>query len=330
MASESDKKIILLYVLDILKYYSDCNHVLTYADIVSKLEMLYGISPDVKSVARNVDTLIDAGYIIEKVHKKGCYLAERDFDDAEVMYLVDAIYSSKSISSREAKILIQKLIRGRNKYDVKKYKHIYKVDEVSRKRSAEMFKNIEVLDRAIEQGKKVAFQYNEYNAMKIFSPRADGKVFIMNPYFLVNNNGKYYLVCNYDKYDNLANYKVENISNIEILADDVKPIKSLSNMENFKQDAYINEHVYMMAGESVDAVIKLDNKKAINDVIDWFGDKVRIKETGEGIEVMLKVNEQALVYWALQYGTSVEVLSPESTREKIREQLSLICNKYGV
>ena len=328
MALDSDKKIILLYVLDVLKEYTDNQHMMTYNDIVTKLNILYGIQPNVKSIARNIDTLIDYGYKIEKVRKNGCYLAERDFDESEVMFLVDAVYSSKSISPEDAKVLIKKLTRNCNKYDKKKYKHIYKVEEISRKRSSQIFKNIEILDNAIDNGKKVSFQYNEYNISKTFLPRMDGRVFVMNPYFLVNNNGKYYLVCNYNKYDNLANYKIECMSNIVILNDDVKPLNSLPNMEKFNQDEYINEHIYMMTGESVDAVLKLSTSKAINDIIDWFGDQVNIYEQKNDIFARLRANEQALIYWVIQYGKIVEVVSPISTREKVKETLNEILSKY--
>jgi len=234
MASESDKKIILLYVYDILKDYTDSKHLLTYTDIISKLDILYGVKPNIKSIARNIETLIQYGIDIQRKNKSGCYLAKRDFNDSEVMYLVDAVYSSKSISPDNAKDLIKKLTKNCSSFERKKYKHIYKVEEISRKRSNQLFKNIEILDEAIEQEKKVSFQYNEYDSSKKFFPRKQGKIFIMNPYFLVNNNGKYYLVCNYDKYDNIANYKIECMSNIQILNEEVKPLKTLPGQDKFK------------------------------------------------------------------------------------------------
>lgn len=330
MASDSDKKIVLLYVYNILKDYTDSKHLLTYSEIISKLAIAYGIHPNIKSIARNIDTLIEYGYDIQKKTKMGCYLAKRDFDDSEVMFLVDAVYSSKSISPNNAKELIKKLTKNCSNYERKKYKHIYKVEEISRKRSTQLFQNIEILDEAIEQRKKVSFQYNEYNMSKNFLPRFEGKQFTMNPYFLVNNNGKYYLVCNYDKYDNLANYKIECMSNIQILKEAVKPLKTLPGQEDFKQDEYINEHIYMTTGESVSAKLKLSNTKTINDIIDWFGDKVEIFKKDEIIYANLKVNEKALVYWALQYGDSVEVIAPITTREKVKQKLKDIALKYQI
>ena len=185
-----------------------------------------------------------------------------------------------------------------------------------------------MLDEAIEKGKKVSFQYNEYDITKKFQPRMQGHRFIMNPYFLVNNNGKYYLVCNYDKYDDLANYKIECISDLKILDEDIKPLKSLPNQQNFKLDNYINEHIYMTHGNSVDATLKLDSPKVIGDIIDWYGENIKIKKENEEIFVNLKVNELALIYWSMQYGEHVEIVSPQETREKIKTMLEKVLNKY--
>ena len=75
---------------------------------------------------------------------------------------------------------------------------------------------IEMIDDAISEGKKVAFLYNTYGIDKQLHPRKDTK-YIVNPYQMVANEGKYYLICNYDKYDNLSNYRIDRMTEIEIL-----------------------------------------------------------------------------------------------------------------
>ena len=329
MAVESDKKIVLLYVLDILKDYTDSDHLLTLAQIQGKLQSIYGVSSNIKSVTRNIDTLIDYGFKIGKHRRKGCFLAERYFNEAEILYLVDAVFSAKSIPSNFAKDLIKKITKDCSMYERKKFKHIYKVNDIARTKNKQLFHTIELLDHAIEHNKKVSFQYNEYDISKKFTPRKDGKQFIMNPYFLVNNRGKYYLVCNYDKYDNLANYKIENISNIQVLDEEIKPLTSLPNMTDFSLEKYVNEHIYMLHGESIKATLKLDSTKVINDVIDWFGDNITIRKNGaDEIIVDLLVNEQALIYWLAQYGEHIEILEPDTTRKKYIDMLNSILKKY--
>lgn len=63
------------------------------------------------------------------------------------------------------------------------------------------FYTIDTIMRAIEDNKQISFTYNEFMTNKKTKTRFDNKVFIINPYFIINNRGKYYLVCNYYKYD---------------------------------------------------------------------------------------------------------------------------------
>ena len=39
---------------------------------------------------------------------------------------------------------------------------------------------------------------------------------------MVANDGKYYLICNYDKYDNLSNYRVDKMTQVQIVDRPVK------------------------------------------------------------------------------------------------------------
>ena len=145
---------------------------------------------------------------------------------------------------------------------------------------------------------------------------------------MVNNTGKYYLVCNHDKYDNIANYKIENISNIQIVDELIKPIFSLPGQEKFSIKDYMKEHIYMLAGKSVNALIKVDKSDRINDVVDWFGDNARIFEKDGQIYADLSVNEDALIYWALQYGKKIEIVKPTETRKKMIDILEEMLKKY--
>lgn len=326
---ENAKKSSVLYVLDILNQYTDSNHCLTYADIANKLSSLYGIDIERKTIARDIDILLFKGYDIVKRGNLGVYLASRNFEEGELLYLIDAIYSSRSIPTKYAKDLVGKLTSDYSIYDKKRYNYLEKLDDDSKTDNKQLFYTIEVINEAIEKGKKVEFQYSAYGLNKKLELKYDGKKFKINPYYMVNNHGKYYLVCNYDKYDNLANYKIECISNIKIIDEPIRPLSSIPGQENFSIKQYMKEHIYMVAGNSVNATIKIDDKKRINDIIGWFGDGLSIYTQCNQIYATLTVNEEALVYWALQYGEHVEVVSPQSTRDKIKNMLIQLNKKYG-
>lgn len=323
-----EKKSSVVYVLDILKKYTDKNHLLTYNAITEKLSNFYDIEINRKTIARDIDILIDKGYDIVKCGNNGLYLGLRDFEEGELLYLIDAIYSSRSMPTKYAKELVEKLTKDHSVYEKKKFRYIEKIDDGSRTDNKQIFYTIEVLNEAIEQGKKVEFQYGAFGLDKKLKPKNEGKIYKINPYFLVNNHGKYYLVCNYDKYDNLGNYKVESISNIQITNEPIKPINYLPGQEKFSIKDYMQEHIYMVAGNSVDAKIKIEKEDRINDIVSWFGDKTRIYQNEKGIWAEFVVNEDALIYWALQYGESVEIVEPVSARKKIQDVLEKMLEKY--
>ena len=86
----SDKKSSLLYVLKILRRYTDKNHMLTYGDIARKLREEYNSDLERKTIARNIEILMDNGFDIVKNGNNGVYLGTRDFEDGELMFLTDA------------------------------------------------------------------------------------------------------------------------------------------------------------------------------------------------------------------------------------------------
>lgn len=324
-----DKKSSVLYVLDILKEYTDKDHSLTYNEIASKLNNIYGIEVERRTVARDIDILIDKHYDVVKRGNNGVSLLSRDFEEGELLYLIDAIYSSRSIPARYTHDLVKKLTKDISKYERIKLNHLEKIDNDVRTDNKQLFFNIEMLNEAIEKGKKVEFQYGVYGIDKIMKPKKDGKVYKVSPYFLTNNHGKYYLVCNNDKYENIGNYKIDNILNIKILNEDIKEVKSLPGQQDFTIKKYLSEHVYMMAGKSVTVKMKILEEERVNDVVDWFGNKIFLSKDKDGHTfVILNINEDALIFWALQYGKSVEVVEPKETRKKIKNLLEEMLQRY--
>ena len=84
----------------------------------------------------------------------------------------------------------------------------------------------------------------------------------------------------------------------------------------------------MTTGKSVKATLKLESEKEIGDIIDWYGENIDIEKKNGEIFATLKVNELALLYWAMQYGEVVEIVTPEETRQKYKDMLNKIIAKY--
>lgn len=326
MVKESKKKLSIIYTHNILKEYSDENHLLTQADIANKIKQIYGMECERKSVATNIESLIGLGVDIVKVPRKGCFLGERALEPSEVSFIVDALFSSKSISGNQAKGLSQKLSNLLSKYQRKKYTYVYKAEQINRTDNKELFYNIDIINEAIEKHKQIKFDYKRFyfkNEEKIRKP------YIVNPYFLINSQGKYFLVCNYDYYDEIGNYKVERISNIEILDSDTKPITEVKGFENgIDITEYVNENIYMFATKAIKATLRIYDNWATSYVDEWFGKNSRFFEKNGNIFAEIDVNESSLIYWCLQYGECVELIKPQQTRDKIKSILEQMNKRY--
>ena len=86
------RKITILYVLKILKEGTDQNNPLSQAVITRAINLL-GISCDRKTVARDIDVLIEFGYDIRKIKGGGCYLKNNDLSVREINNLLEGIES---------------------------------------------------------------------------------------------------------------------------------------------------------------------------------------------------------------------------------------------
>ena len=321
----NNKKLSALCILEVLKEESDALHPLTQSQIIKYVFDYYGLELERKSVGATIDSLIDFGFDVTKT-KNGCFLSEREFESSEISFLIDAVFSSKSIDSNNSKRLAEKLSKILSKYERKKYRYICKADQIIRTNQKQIFYTIEILNEAIEKGKQVEFNYNRF----YFNPNPKQNMrYVINPYFLVNNQGRYYLVCNLNKYNEIANYKLDLISNIKILDTPIKPITKLKNCENgVDMVKYANENIYMFHNKTINATLRIEKEYATDYVAEWFGKNARFYTQNNEIYADVVANEQALIYWCLQYGESIELLNPIDTRKLIAEKSKLIFERY--
>ena len=349
MYAKQPKKLIIMNILDILKKYTDENHRLSQKEIQDILEREYEMKVDRKAVKRNLMSLIEFGYYInysesvrvfkdkdgkeqEKVILTDFHL-KREFTDSELRLLIDSVLFSSYIPYKLGMELVKKLSGLSNIYFKSRVKHICRMPK-DKAENKQLFYNIELLDEAIDKERKVRFHYLEYKSDKKLHKRCDedGKVreYVMNPYQLVAKEGKYYLICNNDKYDSVGNYRVDRITDMEILEEHVKPFNTLTGSDGRSLDLqeYMEKHIYMFAGETIRAVFRI-TKDCVSDVIDVFGKDIKFsEETDTHITVTANVNELAMEQFAKTYTPWIKIIKPAKLREKMIEVLTAVLEEY--
>ena len=326
MYGTGTKKMLNMLILDILREYSDSEHRLLQQDIIDLLDSNYGISCERRAIKNNITSLQEMGYDIAS--GKGYYLRTREFTDAELRLLIDSIFCSGAITDKEAHQLVKKLEKYSNKYFKSHVSHIHSTSSGKNAENQKVMESIATIDQAISKGKKISFSYLQYGTDIKLHLKRDIR-YVVSPYQMISSKGKYYLIGNYDAYDDVSHYRIDRITDVEILKDARKPMKSVKGLENGLNIAgHIAEHVYMFSGKSEHFKLRV-NENLMDTLIDNFGKDLRVKY-GEGndIEVDLKSNPDAFFYWVMQYGKHAEVLEPQSMRERIKRASLEIYKKY--
>ena len=327
MYATGSKKMLIILILRILEEYSDEDHHLTQQEIIKLLKLNYDMDCDRRSVKSNVLALKEIGYDIDMT--SGYFLAERKFENAELRMLIDSVLFSKAIGTRQAKELIEKLKSMGNRYFQEKVSHVSNLPELQHTDNKQVMYSLDAINDAIDKKKKVSFMYNSYGTDFKFHQRKD-EPYIVNPYQIVANNGRYYLIGNYDKYDNISHYRLDRMTAVRILDEKRKPISDIPEIDgSLNLPKHMAEHMYMFSGRSVDVIV-LAEKQLMSELVDWFGKKFRIlEENDDTIRIRVKCNESAMRYIALQYGPYMEVLSPGSLRDQIADDVQRMAVKYG-
>ena len=320
------KKTLIFRIYQVLEDYSDENHPMKQQDIMDKLESDYGIECERKAVGRNISYLQEMGFDIE-ICGRGAYLASRHFENSELRLLIDSVLGSRHINSKYSKQLIEKLASLGGKNFEGHVKHVYSVGDWGKTDSKELFLNIELIDEAIEKGKKIVFDYLK---MGLDGERHKSSVRKATPYQLVLHNQRYYLVMLDDKYGSISYLRVDKMSNMRVLREDGIPLRDIEGYKNGLDYSLFSSGLpYMFNDEQV--TVKLKCKTfMIDELGDWFGDGYTVTPLNKDYFIAtVKASKQAMLYWALQYNSNVEILSPEYMRDDIKGLLEETLKLYS-
>ena len=309
------ERAITICLLEVLREYSDFNHILSMSEIIGKIKNIYGLTPDRRTVYSALDTLVELGYDISfyKENGKGYYLRDRQLEPSEAHLLSDAVCTFPFISEKQTAHLMKKIHSLVSIYERKQIKNLTVIRTDQKTTNKNVFYNIEMLDEAIERKRKVTFDYYDYGSDKQLHKRREKK-YKVNPYGMVYANERYYLVCIMSRQQNVSMYRIDRIQNIEIT--DIA-----LDENNIDPHSIVRNSVYAYTGEAVDVEMLIE-PKVLSDVIDRFGANLALSEMDDGrIKVRIKATTMGMKYWALQYLASVEVIEPKELRDEITEML---------
>lgn len=325
MAKSEGQKLKLLYILKFLKENTDETHPMTTSELIDRLAG-EGISCERKTIYADIAALTEFGYDILQASNRrggGYYMASRDFELAELKLLVDAVQSSRFITSKKSRELIKKLEQIAGRYDAGKLqRQVYVAGRVKTENEG-IYYNIDNLHRAIQENKQITFTYMEWNLEKKLVPK--GALRKVSPWALIWREENYYLAA-YDDVDGIMkHYRVDKMGNVEVLSE---KRQGLTEFEQTDVAAYSNRTFGMFGGEEETVTLEFPNR-LVGVVLDRFGKEADLRPMGEQVfRIRAKVVVSGQFFgWLAGIGREAVIVSPGKIKTQYMEWLENIINQ---
>ena len=328
MPKGTNQKYKLIYIIKYLLENTDENHKVTMPQILSYLET-NEIKAERKSIYDDMEAIRELG--IDVIGEKAgrtyyYYVVSRDFEMAELKLLVDAIQSSKFVTEKKSQELIKKLGRLVSVHEAKQLKRQVYVAGRAKALNESIFYNVDAIHNAIEENKKISFQYFQWNTKKEMELRKNGQLYEVSPWALLWEDENYYLVAFDAIADEIKHYRVDKMLNISgmDLAREGKERFEKSNVAE-----YTKKNFGMFAGEEETVKLEVHNR-LVGVILDRFGrDIMMIPADKEHFRVNVRVSVSNQFFgWLFGLGDGVKILGPENVKEKMKEEITKIQKMY--
>ena len=189
--------------------------------------------------------------------------------------------------------------------------------------------NIRTIDSAISNEKVLNVVYGDYHINKSLVPRRDDK-YTVYPIKMILSMGRLYLYCRHEHHDNLSCMRVDRIISCTECEKGFNRAKEETRLLVSRvSEPHFAQRLYMFTGKA-QKITFLTDEKHLNDVFDWFGKSVELKETDEGkISVTVKADKNAMIFWAMQYCRYVTVTDPPEVADEIRQTMEKALERYS-
>lgn len=333
MAEKGYTKLKLLYIKQYLEKHSDEDNMVKAEEL---MEMLAdkGILCERKSIYADISALKSYGVDIS-TEKRGYRILGRDFELPELRLLMDAVQAADFISAKKSKELINKIgtLCSENQAAILE-RQVY-IENRNKCTNEEIYYNIDLVNKAILQKKKISFTYikRKLNENKKEIVREE-KAFTVSPYALIWSNDHYYLVSNNSKYDNLMHTRIDRMKKVKITDEPSRDFSEVSPYRSFFDSAdYSGKLFNMFSGDNQKLRLRCEDS-ILEEMVDRFGDDCDISKatndtSGSFLLDTSCVCSEGLVSWLMQFGSKVEVLSPESLKKDITEKAAAILELYN-
>ncbi len=330
MKSASGQKLKLLYLYRFLLRESDEDHPVTIGDMTRELSA-YGISADRRTLYDDLALLELFGVDIVKNssgRNTSYYIGERDFQEAELKILSDAVQASNFLTKAKTDELIAKLKKTASVHQAKKLeRQMHMIGDAAKQHNESVYYSVDSISAAIDRRHKISFQYYRYNMQGEKTLRHDGKVYEVSPFAFFSADQNYYLIAYDSEQQKILHFRVDRMIRVTELEEEREGDPAFNALD-IRQ--YANKVFSMFAGEELYVTMRFSHELT-DSVFDKFGssDTVLIPDGSDHFTVRKKVAVSPQFFaWIFGFGDRAEILAPEQARKEYADMLSAVRALY--
>lgn len=325
MGKSDNQKLIILLILDYLRKNS---HPKKPVNATELLEMLsrFNITCDRKTIYADITALQDYGIDIVAVTGRygGYYITSRNFERSELKLLIDAVQSSRFLTERKSRELIEKLCTQCNEQDAKLVRRDVFVSGRVKTMNESIYFNVDSIQEAISQNRQINFRYFDWDING--NPKYREKSYEASPYGLCQYNENCYLLALSPRHG-ITSYRVDRMSHITLTKKRRDPCPELTGKA---LNEYASRRFQMFSGDTISVKMRF-HRDLTNVVIDRFGQETMMIPDGEDYFVFtVSVAVSPLfLSWVIGFGTKAQILYPQSVIEECRALCSAVLAQYS-
>ena len=314
MPKSDNQKLKLLYIRDYLERNSDEAHPVGAQELITMLAN-HGIDCERKAVYSDIKALQDFGIDILNRRGKngGYYIGSRNFELPELKLLIDAVQSSRFLTEKKSRELIEKLCSHCSVHDARLVRRDVVVSGRVKSMNESIYYNVDTIQEAIAEKKQITFRYFDWGLDGQRKYR--DKEYIASPYGLCQDNENCYLRA-FSPRHGITSYRVDRMSDITILAEPRIPCPALTGRKLYEHAAQLFQ---MYSGDTTDVKLRF-HRDLVNVVVDRFGrDTMLIPDGDEHFVFTVKVAVSPMfLSWVIGFGTKAKILHPAPVVEKCK------------
>lgn len=314
-----DSKERLIVLLQYLKDNTDEETEVSAADIRRMFGEL-GESVSAPTLRDDIASLQRANedILVHEVSGKGMFFkyVGREWSEAELQILIDAISAGQFISRKKSDQLIDKIRQLAGPSLRESLRPCILTDDQVKAPNESTLYTVQTIRNAMDRNKRIRFRHYEYTPEMKRTPKHGGFIYEVSPYAMIWKKDRYYLVGWSEKHRAIAHFRIDRMELPKLSAKERRPVPEELRLED-RADRIFN----MFDGPEETVTLRL-KPYLVNQIADQFGENVSVKQKRDFLEVTVTVHLSPTFYaWVFQYGSDMTISAPEHVREAYAEYL---------